>query len=124
MPFTSAAGSSPATVTAALCATGPVALTSLDASNKNAAERYIQIFDKATAPIAGDVPIAAYPIPPLANSASGRFFRDYGQGFDVGGLLLKNGLAWGVSTTAATYTAATATDHTVVATWTQEVNRA
>lgn len=124
MPYTSAVGSSPGTVAGAFCAAGPVALVSIDASSQHQTdERWLQIFDKAAAPVTGDVPLVAYPVAAGVPGASGRIYREFAVGSESGGLLLTNGLAWGISTTKSTYTPATASEHTVAAVWTRDTNR-
>jgi hypothetical protein len=78
---------------------------SLAATNANATIRFIQIFDKATAPTSGDVPMLVYPVYP-----------NYGMItidtvlWGLAGLGLANGISWGFSSTQLTYTAATGSD--------------
>jgi hypothetical protein len=75
----------------------------------NAALRYFQLFDRTTALAGGEVPTILIPVPngyigPLAFGP---------ELFTVDGTPFFNGIVWGFSTTAATYTAATAADHDV-----------
>jgi hypothetical protein len=83
---------------------------SVHVTNANAAVRYFQIHNKATAPVNPDAPLLSIPIPAGTATVPGvldlgtDFFRDYG-------LVLSTGIATGISTTATTYTAATAADH-------------
>lgn len=87
-------------------------LKSIRATNANAAVRYLQIHNKASAPAGGDVPLAVYPIP--AGTAASPAAIELGKDFFLdNGLVLSTGIAVGISTTAATYTAATAAEHTV-----------
>lgn len=86
-------------------------ILSVTCSNINAAIRYLQIHNKATAPANPDVPIFSFAIP--AGSATVPAMREIGRDFfGAGGYYLSTGIAIGVSTTAATFTAATTTDHT------------
>lgn len=87
-------------------------LLSIRVSNINAAIRYLQIHNKATAPAGGDTPILSFPIP--AGSATNPVAVTFGvDDFGPGGLSCSTGIAIGVSTAAATFTAATTTDHVV-----------
>jgi len=87
-------------------------LMSVYVSNINAAVRYLQIHNKATAPANPDVPIWSFPIP--AGSATVPGTLELGEDFFGScGKNLATGIAVGISTTAATYTAATTTDHCV-----------
>jgi hypothetical protein len=91
-------------------------LLSVSCSSINAAIRYLQLHNKATAPAGGDTAIFSFPI--AAGSATvpasvtiGRdFFGQHGHHFTTG-------IAVGVSTAAATFTAATTTDHVVNGTY-------
>lgn len=89
---------------------------SLTVSSLNAAIRYLQVFNKATAPSNGDTPIFSWAIP--AGAATAPAIREIGRDFlGEGGYYLATGIAVGVSTTAATFTAATTTDHIVNGTY-------
>lgn len=91
-------------------------LNSLIATNINAAIRYLQVFSQNTAPATGNVPVLSLPIP--AGSATAPGVWTLGDDFlGKDGLWLVGGIAIGVSTTAATFTAATATDHMVSGTF-------
>ncbi len=77
-------------------------------SNANASLRFFQLFDKATAPIAGDVPLYSYPVPggtaaqPAIVILDSSFLTTY----------FAHGLGWAWSTTVGTFTdSATAADH-------------
>jgi hypothetical protein len=90
----------------------PGNLLSITASNINAAIRYLQIFNQTTAPVNPNVPVIS--IPMGAGSATAVTVVTLDQGFfGEGGLYLSAGIAIGLSTTAATFTAATTTDHSV-----------
>jgi hypothetical protein len=85
-------------------------LFSIYATNINATVRYLQIHNKATAPANPNVPILSLPIPAGTSTApsSIKLGREF---FGEGGLYLSTGVAIGISTTEATFTAATITDH-------------
>lgn len=74
--------------------------------NANAAVRYLQLHDTATTPGAGAVPVNTFPM-----AASGGFVREGADFFGDAGSNFVNGIAFAVSTTRDTYTAATAADH-------------
>jgi hypothetical protein len=89
--------------------------TSLSCTNENAAVRYLQIHNKASAPAGTDVPIFSVPIPAGSTNAPGavildrEFLNDY---------YLGTGVSWAISTTKATFTdSATAGDHTLNGTY-------
>jgi hypothetical protein len=85
-------------------------ICSVVATNINAAIRYLQIHNKATAPANPDVPILSIPI--SAGSATLATTLILGDDFfGRGGMALATGIAIGISTTNATFTAATTTDH-------------
>lgn len=90
----------------------PGNLLSIRATNINAAIRYLQIHNKATAPSGGDTATISIPIPagtstaPAAVTLGNEFFGN-------NGLYLSTGIAIGISTAATTFTAATTTDHVV-----------
>lgn len=95
------------TVTAKAIVTPNAYVGAIGTHNANAAVRFLQIHNKDIAPIAGDVPFLSFRI---AAGSSIQLGRDI---FGVRGLNLPLGFAWGMSTTLATYTAATAGDHSV-----------
>jgi hypothetical protein len=89
-------------------ATSPKRVFAAYASNANASVRYFQIFDSAAAPVAGQVPVVQFILPPSGGD------RGFGEDmFTVSGIGFQFGVAWGVSTTRGSYTAATAADHDV-----------
>ena len=79
------------------------------ATNANAAVRYIQIHNTATTPAGGAVPVMSFAIPALGGD------KVIDHAFLVGaGVNLATGAAMAVSTTAGTYTAATAAEHNTI----------
>lgn len=74
--------------------------------NTNAAVRYIQLHNTATTPAGGAVPVYSFIIPATSGMTivGADFFGDNGANFTTG-------IAFAVSTTRDTYTAATAGDH-------------
>ena len=78
-------------------------------TNDNAAVRYLLFHDKATAPVATDVPIQAWLIPAGTATSPGyvEFAFNYGAPFALG-------LSFSISTTRTTFTnSATASEHTI-----------
>lgn len=90
-------------------------LRGLCAVNRNAAVRYLQLFDSASAPNTGAVPIFQFPVPTaLSTTAVGMLVLS--DIFGPDGWAFSNGITWGFSSaTNGTYTAATAADHDFVA---------
>lgn len=76
--------------------------------NLNASIRYFQLFNSATAPAGGDVPLESWPVLPNGGLLilDALFLGAFGTNFGAG-------IAWGFSTTPRTYTAGTATDAVV-----------
>lgn len=77
-------------------------------TNTNAAVRYFQLHNTATTPSGGAVPLRTYTLPALTGNIA--------IGMDVltqAGVNFSTGIAYATSTTAGTYTAATAGDHYV-----------
>lgn len=81
--------------------------------NRNAAVRYFQLHNKATAPAATEVPIYSFAVPagttnnPGVVSLGSDFFTSNGRNFSTG-------LGWAISTTEGTFTdSATANEHSV-----------
>ena len=74
----------------------PATLALVTGFNNGAAARYFQVFDKATAPAGGDVPVQSFLVGVGANFS-----------YAPSGLLapLGVGLSWGVSSTPNTFTA-------------------
>lgn len=81
-------------------------------TNINAAVRYFHVFNKTSVPVLNDVPIYSEPILSGVAVTPGSLIlgADF---FGPNGSYLSTGLAWGISSTQATYTAATASDHSV-----------
>ncbi len=82
-------------------------------SNINAAVRYFQLHNKATAPAGTDVPIFSFPVGagtstnPIILEMGSEFFTQAGKNFTTG-------IGWAISTTYATFTdSATAAEHVV-----------
>jgi hypothetical protein len=83
-------------------------------TNTNAAVRYFQLHNKATAPAATEVPIYSFPVPagtatvPAVLVLDDSFFLKAGHNFATG-------IGWAISTTYATFTdSATNTEHVAV----------
>jgi hypothetical protein len=91
-------------------------LCSVVVTNINAAIRYLQVHNKATAPTLGDVPIMSIPISAGSATVAERLVIGE-EFFGKGGMPLASGIAVGVSTTNATFTAATITDHNYSVSW-------
>lgn len=83
---------------------GSVDVMAFRCVNKNAAARYLQLFDSTTVPASGAVPTAVFTVPLTSAISVGSEF------FSLQGLLFKDGLVWAFSTTEATYTAGAAAD--------------
>lgn len=91
-------------------------LFSITVSNVNAAIRYLQIHNKASAPAATNVPVISLPIP--AGSATVPGYLTIGRDqLGPAGYYLVTGIAIGISTTNTTFTAATTTDHNYFGTY-------
>lgn len=81
------------------------------ATNANAAVRYLQLFNRATTLSGGETALVWFLMPagtaaaPAVIERGSEFWGKYGKLFDTG-------ITWGVSTTATTFTAATAGEHT------------
>jgi hypothetical protein len=87
-------------------------LKSICAVNRNAALRYLQVFNLAAGPVNPNVPVFQWPLAPQGSTVPGMLIvgTDF---FTDGGMAFATGIAWGISTTNGTYTAATAADHDV-----------
>lgn len=85
----------------------PGNLLSIVATNENAAVRYLQIHNKASAPGAGETAVVSYLIPAGTTAAPGRIQLNAAD-FGTNGLFLSTGIAVGISTAIDTFTAATA----------------
>lgn len=90
--------------------TTPGNLLFLRCSNGNAALRYLQLHNKASAPSAGETPILSFALPAGASAAIPAVI-ELGSGEFGPSVYFSTGIAIGISTTAGTYTAATAGDH-------------
>jgi hypothetical protein len=84
---------------------------SFDITNDNAAVRYFQLHNKATAPAATEVPLYSFKVPAGTATAPGRltlgreFWTEAGKNFPTG-------IGWAISTTYGTFTdSATNTEH-------------
>ncbi len=86
-------------------------LASLHVTNENAAVRFLMLFDKASAPIAADVPVLIFRIPIGTFQLIGEDF------FGPNGSYFATGIAWGITSTDGNYVVAgpAAADHTVCA---------
>ena len=82
--------------------------TGANATNTNAAVRYLQLHDKATIPLAGETAQQNWIIPAGTATTPGyvEFEFKYGAAFATG-------IGFAISTVVTTYTAATASEHTV-----------
>ena len=81
----------------------PGKLYGLVATNANSSTRFIQLFNKITAPINGDVPLRSYPV----YGNYGSLMID-GNLWGLAGLNFSTGIAWGMSSTPLTHTAISA----------------
>ena len=77
---------------------------SLVATNLNASTRYIQLFNQATAPTLGNVPLVVYPV-----FGSNLLIIDTAI-WGLAGIGFSTGISWGYSTTPLTYTAGVNSD--------------
>jgi len=78
-----------ASVNATVIKASPGFLTSIYASNSNAAARYLKLYDKATAPVVGtDVPVCTILVPPGLSIA-----QDMSSGYKF-----VNGIAFAMTT--------------------------
>lgn len=78
---------------------------SVSVTNRNAAVRYLQLHNTAAAPAGAAVPLASWYVPATSQLTLDNAF------FTLSGLLLATGITFAMSTTSATYTAATAGEH-------------
>lgn len=84
---------------------------SLYCANANGAARWIQLHNTATVPAGAAVPLLTFQVPAGGSIVIGADF------FTAAGLHFTTGIAFAFSTTAATYTAATAGDQTTMVTY-------
>jgi hypothetical protein len=90
--------------------TTPGQLYMVGANNKNAAERFLWVLNKASAPSGDTTFVYVFPLPASSNA-----LITFGENtLGSGGLYLSTGVSIGVSTSATTFTAATTTDHAIV----------
>ena len=81
-------------------------------TNQNAALRYFQIFNSSASPATNAVPVWSFPIP-AGSATNPGVLQLPNLFFGMNGYYLNTGVAWGISTARATFTAATPTDHDV-----------
>jgi len=84
-------------------------LLSLNVSNANASARYLWIKNSTAAPAsaeAANLQVHVFYLPPSSSLDLSKFFQDTG-------LYFSTGISWGISTSATSYTAGTASDHLV-----------
>lgn len=80
-------------------------------SNTNAAVRYFQLHNKASAPTAGEVPIYSFPVPAGLATIPGVLVLGV-DFFTEAGYYFSTGIGWAISTTYGTFTdSATNTEH-------------
>ena len=94
--------------TAAVIKDTPGKVFSFHITNANAAARYFQLHDKATIPLATEVPQIFFKVPGTSQvTIDSEFFYNCES--------FATGIGWAISTTAGTFTdSATATEHGVV----------
>lgn len=102
------------TVGTALIKAGQIKVRAIHIYNENAAVRYFQLHDKATIPLSTEVPVFSFPVPAgTANNPGVLILDEKFWGWPSNQLQHQLGLGWAISTTEATYTAATAAEHGV-----------
>jgi hypothetical protein len=91
-------------------------LYSIACINLNSSKRYFQVFDKASPPVSGDIPMQTYPIPATTSNADGLIL--IGQDLIGGsGIACPTGVGWGFSSTPLIYTAGSAADCVAILRW-------
>ena len=96
-------------VTTKLVSRNPTYLVRVVFINRNAAVRYGNLHNRATAPVATNIPDISLPIPAGTTNNPGVLSIELGETF-----LFDVGLGWSISTTEGEFTdSATATEHTV-----------
>ncbi len=86
-------------------------------TNANAAVRYFQLHNKATAPAGTNVPIYSFPVPAGTANNPGVLILD-DSFFTKAGVNFATGIGWAISTTYATFTdSATNTEHITFIHW-------
>lgn len=97
-------------VTKAVVKSSPGNVRAIRFTNVNAAVRYAQLHDKATAPAGTNVPLISIPIPAGTATAPGVVEYVFNPSVRFG-----TGIGWAVSTTQGTFTdSATASEHNVL----------
>jgi hypothetical protein len=101
------------TVTKAVVKASSGSVFSFRVTNANAAARYFQLHNKATAPAAAETAQQYFVIP--AGTATQPAVVELTSDFFSGQEYFATGIGWAISTTATTFTdSATASDHTVL----------
>jgi len=101
------------TVTAANIKAGTGNVFSLTVRNANAAARFLQLHNKATIPLATEVPLLSFFLP-----ASSGVVTIGSNFFPLSGINFTIGIGWAVSTTEGTFTnSATAAEHSLQITY-------
>lgn len=109
--YTATRSTSFGTATKANILAAPGVPVSVYATNENAAVRYFQLHNKASAPAGTDVPLYSFPIPAGTANNPGTLILDQSW-FEND--FFTTGVGWSVGTTKATFTdSATASEHTV-----------
>ncbi len=90
----------------------PAKVTKIYVYNKSANIRYLQLFNRATNPTTGTVPLSSHVLAP--NEKYNLAVSDFGSN---DGLSFSTGLAWGFSTTEATFTAGASADVSTEILW-------
>lgn len=88
----------------------PGNLFGIIATNASAVVKYLQLHNKVSAPTSTNVPVLSLPIPAGTANNPGMLSLDRSD-FGPGGKYFSLGIAIGISTAEATFTAATTTDH-------------
>ncbi len=91
-------------------------LLSFTATNINAAIRYVQFFNSSTIPTSGQVPVFSFTLP-AGTATVPSIFTLSQDWLSLYGFSFPNGLTIAFSTSAGSYTAATASDHTIQGTY-------
>ncbi|MCC5644788.1 hypothetical protein LC607_17950 [Nostoc sp. CHAB 5824] len=100
------------TSTGAYLKTSAGNIYAITCTNLNSTVRYFQVFNQVTAPSLNDVPVVSFPV-----FASGGLLVIGQDLIGGGGISLSVGISWGISTTALTYTSATANETIATVRW-------